>query len=79
MHVILALGIYYQVEAATYLDRDWDQFKADNPFGSGNKANKRCWGVRVYLNATPGSRYSTRFSMRLGLIGTEIDPEATYV
>jgi len=42
MHVILALGIYYQVEAATYLDRDWDQFKADNPFGSGNKANKRC-------------------------------------
>ena len=38
----LTLCVASKVDAAAYLDRDWDQFKADNPFGSGNKAGKRC-------------------------------------
>jgi immunoglobulin-binding protein 1 len=29
------------VDKAAYLDRDWDNFKDENPKGSGNKANKR--------------------------------------
>lgn len=29
------------VEQATYHDRDWDNWKDENPRGAGNKANKR--------------------------------------
>ncbi|CAM9582987.1 unnamed protein product [Chrysoparadoxa australica] len=30
------------VDEATYHDRDWDEWRSNNPKGIGNKANKRC-------------------------------------